>query len=498
MILKKINIYILFIFLAAFFLESSTTKRKNSPLKEKVEEYMGRSVETGFTGSLLVAKGGKLILSKGYGLADKRNNIPITSQTVFTTGSITKQFTAAAILKLQMMGKLKVNDLMSKYFPDVPDDKKNITLHHLLTHTAGFPGAIGNDFDPVSAEEFLKLAMKTRLKRKPGDEYEYSNVGYSLLGIIVEKVSGKGYERFLRDYLFIPAGMKKTGYLLPKWKKEDLAHGYRGKKDWGTLRDHPWCKDGPGWHLRGNGGIMSTLGEMYKWHLALLGNKILNKEAKKVLYKPHVREGRDAPSFYGYGWAIFKTSRNTRLIAHNGGNMVFAADFQRFLDEDVVIIAFSNTAGKPAFRISEIVARIVFNEPYSLPLKEPIKLSPEEMKKSSGESDWGLPHSTTGQKASIILDILYKTGTEFTEEAVNKSFNRTFIKKGSLEDFLKKIQKYKAEIGEFRLLGAMKTGPFSARLKIQSKKTQKFYMVKFQLEEQTPNLISELNIEEEE
>jgi CubicO group peptidase (beta-lactamase class C family) len=144
---------------------------------------MTRSQRNGFSGALLVAKKGYIILSRGYGLADRELNIPVTNQTVFTTGSITKQFTGAAILNLQMMGKLSVNDPITKYLKDVPADKQRITLHHLLTYTAGFPGAIGGDFEPILRDDFIKLVMRTKLNHKPGERYEYCNVGFSLLGV---------------------------------------------------------------------------------------------------------------------------------------------------------------------------------------------------------------------------------------------------------------------------------------------------------------------------
>jgi CubicO group peptidase (beta-lactamase class C family) len=134
---------------------------------------------------------------------------------VFTVGSITKKFTGAAILKLQMMDKLNVKDPITKYFTNVPHDKKVITLHHLLTHAAGFPGAIGDDFQSISRDEFIKLAMATELHQKSGELYENSNVDYSLLGAIIEIVAGDSYEKFLHEQLFKPAGMTKTGYRMP-------------------------------------------------------------------------------------------------------------------------------------------------------------------------------------------------------------------------------------------------------------------------------------------
>src|SRR5262249_23190544 len=155
----------------------------------------------------------------------------------------------------------------------------------------------------------------------PGSRFKYSNVGYSLLAAIVEIASGGPYEKYLRRTCWLPAGMEHTGYVSPGWDKSLLAHAYRkDETDWGTPLDHLWDNDGPYWNLKGNGGILSTMDDMYRWTQALQGDKILPEEWKKKLYTPHMAEGPAAKSHYGYGWAIAKTSRGTRLIAHNGGN----------------------------------------------------------------------------------------------------------------------------------------------------------------------------------
>ena len=169
-----------------------------------------------------------------------------------------------------MMGKLSVDDPVSKYFGNVPDDKRSMTIHHLLTHTAGLPGALGDDFGGQATSAWLvEKALSSKLMWAPGTRYSYSNIGFSLAAIIVQKVSGMGYEQFLRQYVFEPAGMTRSGYVLPKFDDGVLAVGYRGDLRWGTILERPMLEDGPNWNLRGNGGIHSTPGEMYRWHQAL-------------------------------------------------------------------------------------------------------------------------------------------------------------------------------------------------------------------------------------
>ncbi|HCS47068.1 MAG TPA: hypothetical protein DIW61_01920 [Candidatus Aminicenantes bacterium] len=331
----------------------------NGDLGQKIDRYLQKAEANGYAGSVLVARGEKIILAKGYGLADRENKVKQTAETVFSIGSITKQFTGAAILKLEMMGKLKVTDPISKYFGDVPADKKEITLHHLLTHTAGLEGALGDDYDAIGREDFVKLALSSKLLFIPGERYEYSNVGFSLLGIIVELVSGKNYEDFLYEALFKPAGMEKTGYVRPGFVKSELAVGYRGGERWGTALDRPWRPEGPGWHLRANGGILSTVGDMYRWYLALKNDTVLSVSAKKKYLAPHVKEYADGNSYYGYGWVTQKTERGANLIWHNGGNGIYNAFMGFEPENDLVIIASSNIAGKISDNYAERIERIV-------------------------------------------------------------------------------------------------------------------------------------------
>jgi CubicO group peptidase (beta-lactamase class C family) len=352
---------------------SSAAEIVNGDLGQKIDRYLQKAEANGYCGSVLAARGDNIILAKGYGLADRENRIKETADTVFSIGSITKQFTGAAILKLEMMGKLSVTDLISKYLGDVPADKKEITIHHLLTHTAGFPGALGDDYDPIGREDFVKLALGSKLLFKPGERYEYSNVGFSLLGIIVELVSGMGYENLLYEQLFKPAGMEKTGYVRPGFAKGELAVGYRGGERWGTALARPWRPEGPGWHLRGNGGILSTVGDMYRWYQALQKDTVLSAAAKKKYFTPYVKEYPEGNSYYGYGWVIQKTERGSTLIWHNGGNGIYNA-FMGFEPENgLVVVVSSNIAGKIsddyAGRIGEILSG-EYKEPDEQVLKQ--------------------------------------------------------------------------------------------------------------------------------
>lgn len=325
----------------------------------RLDSYLQRLADYGFSGIVLVARNGQPVLEKGYGLADREHGRPFTPDTVVDLGSITKQFTAAAILKLEVEGKLTVQDPITRFFKSVPPDKAGIRLHHLLTHSAGLESDFGDDFDPISREEIIRRALGSKLRSSPGQLYHYSNTGYSLLAAVVELVSGQGYEAYLQEHLFRPAGMSRTGYRLPGWRPEELAQGYQRGRRWGTLMEHPWAPDGPYWMLRGNGGIHSTAGDMLRWHLALEGDAVLPAAARLKLFTPYVREG-GMPSHYAYGWVITTSRRGTRLIEHNGGNGIFSADCKRFPDDGLFIFAASNDSETPAWKVSGWLSAILF------------------------------------------------------------------------------------------------------------------------------------------
>lgn len=338
--------------------DSLPNKAENRATVTQVDDFLSVA---GVTGGVLIAKDGKVILRKGYGWANEEQKIPMTTSTVFDIGSITKQFTGAAILKLEEQGKLKVTDSIAKFFKDLPPEKQNITVHQLLTHTAGFEHEAVKPGEHPSRDEAVKRMLDSKLKLKPGEKYSYSNMGYSLLAVIVEIASGMTYENYLHENLWKPAGMLKTGNVVPRFTEDEMARGYDVSEKLGSLQAE-WDKDGIHWRFRGAGGLLSTLEDLYLWHLALEGEKILSKESKLKYYTPHVPEDDEGTSHYGYGWALFKTPRNTRYIAHNGSNNIFYANFRRHIEENVVILYFTNESRAVSRPILNSVPKAVFGE----------------------------------------------------------------------------------------------------------------------------------------
>jgi len=332
----------------------------------QLDDYLTRLEGLGFSGVVGVEHEGQPVLVRGYGLADREHERPVTPDTVFCTGSITKQFTAAAILALHEEGKLSVRDGLERFFPDVPEDKRAITLHHLLTHSSGLVDPRAGDYDLVATADWvLAQALHCQLEWPPGGGYAYRNVNFSLLGMVVERVSGGPYEAYLRKRLFERAGMSSTGYLLPRFAPERMAIGYRDGERWGTTLSHPLLADGPCWTLRANGGIQSTVGDMLRWDRALRAHTVLSPESIAALETPHVPEG--GGSYYGYGWSIQEAPGGGKLVAHNGGNGVSFADFLRFVDDGWTLFLATNVGSRTSQDLAYDLAGICFGRAPQLP-----------------------------------------------------------------------------------------------------------------------------------
>jgi CubicO group peptidase (beta-lactamase class C family) len=331
-----------------------------NPKAAELDRFLSRLAAYGYSGSVLVAKGGHILLHEGYGLADRAARRPYTPETLFDIASIAKQFTAAAILRLEMEGKLKVEDPLGKFFPGAPPEKAAITLHQILTHTSGLRDTFGDEYEPITRDELLRRVFASQLLGRPGRRYRYSNGGYSVLAAVIEVASGETYDAYLHSRLFEPAGMEHTGFRVSPADRARLAHGYGAGGDWGTPLDHPWAADGPYWELRGNGGILSTTGDLYRWHLALQGDRVLAAPQRAKYVTPYVSEGRWAHTDYAYGWSIGKSPTGKTEISHIGGNGYFESDFRRYVGDDAVIILSGNSVDFSALAIGDHLENRLF------------------------------------------------------------------------------------------------------------------------------------------
>lgn len=343
--------------------ESETSDCEPSMCEALIEEANSLA-ETGFSGVLGVVRDGEPLLLAAFGDCVRDPATPCTTDAVFDIGSVTKQFTAAAIMALVQDQELSVDDTLADHLEMVPPDKAEITIHQLLTHTAGLPEAIGDDYDPLDREAFLAEVFALPLASNPGEVHSYSNVGYAVLAAIIEQHTGLSYEEFLRQRLFEPAQMPHTGYVLPDFGDRPIAHGYSAQDSIGAPNELPWASDGPYWNLRGNGGLLSTFDDMIAWSEALRGDAVLDEAAKQAIFTPWVDEGF-GDTFYGYGWVL---PVGESYATHNGGNGYFFADYYHFLDDRLTIVVLSNVWGVANFLAGESLLAAAINEcPTSCP-----------------------------------------------------------------------------------------------------------------------------------
>ena len=361
-LLKNLSVsFALFLLLVQYAAAQNTVAPTNDQITAKVDEYMNAAVKVeSFSGSILVARDGKPVVSKGYGMANIELNVPNSPDTVFRLGSVTKQFTAMAIMMLAEKGKLNVNDAACKYLADCPAAWQAFTIKNLLTHTAGvpnytdFPTFAKTTVSPMTTAEMIALLRDKPLEFVPGEKFAYSNSGYYLLGVIIERVSGKTYADFLQENIFTPLGMKQTGYDVSARIIKNRAAGY--VRQGGEFVNASYMDMTIPYSA---GALYSTTGDLLLWDQALYTEKLVSRKTLDEIFTP-------VKSNYGYGWNIGKQFEH-REISHGGGIYGFATEISRFPDDKLTVVVLSNVQGAPAGKVANDLAAIVFGAKYEIP-----------------------------------------------------------------------------------------------------------------------------------
>jgi len=321
----------------------------------RAEKYIGPLVEQNqFIGSVLVSRDRKPIFRKGYGLADREWNIPNAPDTKFRLGSITKQFTATAILQLAEAGKLKTDDPVSKYYTDAPASWSKITIHHLLNHTSGIPSYtdiqgffLKQAMSDLTPAEIVKLTQDKPLEFDPGTKWKYDNSGYILLGYVIEKVSGQTYADYIREHIFEPLGMHDTGYDNTRDILPHRASGYVYQG--GKWQNAPYLAMTLPYAA---GSLYSTVDDLLIWDQALSAGKPLTAASFEKMFTPY-KDG------YGYGWGIGKQHGHNQ-VSHGGGINGFSTQISRFPDEKIAVIVLANMQSPAVGRMASALAGMAF------------------------------------------------------------------------------------------------------------------------------------------
>ncbi|HEY2348859.1 MAG TPA: serine hydrolase [Puia sp.] len=404
--MKKHAILSILLLIQAFVFGQVTTAKLDSFLTLKTKE-------DAFNGTVLVAEKGKIILEKGYGFSNKKENLLNTANTLYQIGSITKQFTSAIILQLVATNKMTLQDKLSKYIPKYPKGD-SITVEYLLTHTAGVYNYT-NDADfmrdhsehPITRDSLLSLFEYKPLDFSPGTKWNYSNSGYILLGMIIEKVTGKSYFRVVRENIFEPLGMSHSGFDFTHLKNADKATGYGA-----DLTAPVGIVDSSVSFAAG--AIYTSVGDLYKWDRALYTDQIVNQALLQKAFTAY-------QSNYGYGWGV-SDAYGKKTVQHGGGITGFLSYILRVPEDQLCIIVLSNVASNNPSKISNDINGMFNGKTPDVPAKRnEIVVDTQTLKKYVGEYELA---------PSFHIYITLENGHLF-EQATGQGKNALFAEKDS-------------------------------------------------------------------
>lgn len=386
--------------------------------------------------AVMVRRDGKVVLLAGYGMANLEHGVRVTPATVFQSGSMGKQFTAMAVMMLVEEGKLSLDDPISKHLA-VPASWSKITVRHLLTHTSGL-GDYPEDFslqEDYTEDELLKLITAQRLGFAAGKKWNYSNLGYAALGILIRKVSGQFYGDLLQERIFTPLGMKHARIINEADLIPNRAAGYRLKD--GVLKNQVWVS--PEINTTADGSLYLTAEDIAKWDEALAAEKLLSRAGFEQMWTPvKLNNGTTAP--YGFGWGIHTIKSGHRMLEHGGAWQGFVSYIARYPDDRITVVAFCNRAGANAGYIAKRIAG--FYLPDLAPqVHSAFKLDPAILRSYAGDyrleerftikvgvSGERLESTWLGQKVVMVP----QSDTVFFEEDSDRTFRFVKNEKGKV------------------------------------------------------------------
>ena len=351
---------------AALARDAVTSATAEQDLASRIDASIAPYFQADVPGAtVIVVKDGKPVLRRAYGMADTAKGVKMRPEMALRLGSITKQFTATAILMLAEDGKLSLDDDITKHLPDYPAKGKKITIEHLLTHTSGIPsytskpGYMLNMAQDISVARMIDTFKNDPLEFEPGSQYRYNNSGYFLLGAIIEKISGQSYASFLEQRLFKPLGMRDTYYEGVKTSKAPVAAGHsRAEQGYGAAA--PLSMTQP----YAAGSLVSTVDDLARWDAAIAAGRLLKPSSwQRAFTSYRLSDGKTTG--YGYGWEVGKVQGET-AIGHGGGINGFSTHALRFPDQKVYVAVLTNSDSGPAnpALVARKAAGIAIGKPY--------------------------------------------------------------------------------------------------------------------------------------
>ena len=316
--------------------------------------------------AVAIVKDGKVLLAQGYGQANVEHQVPVTPDTIFQSGSVGKQFTAAAVMLMVEQGKITLDDPLTKFFPDAPDHWGAIKVRHLLTHTSGIPDYTGGSIDyrkDHTEDDLVRMAHALKPEFAPGSRWNYSNTAYVLLGVLVRKASGKFYGDVLREQVFEPLGMRTARVISEADIVANRAAGYR--LEGGELKNQQWVS--PSMNTTADGSLYLSLRDLIAWDTGVRERKVLKPESWKMVLSPvALNSGKTYP--YGFGWSV-DTVNGHRVEAHGGSWQGFQTFIGRFPDDGLSVVVLTNLAQGDPVEIAEKIVGLFDPSLVPAPLK---------------------------------------------------------------------------------------------------------------------------------
>jgi CubicO group peptidase (beta-lactamase class C family) len=310
--------------------------------------------------ALLVSRAGKIVKAEGFGLANVELQVPVRPETIFQSGSVGKQFTATAVMMLVEEGKVGLDDPLTKYFSDAPTSWNEVTVRELLSHTAGF-GDYPDKFDfrkDWTEDELLKMVEGIPLTYPPGTKWDYSNLGFLTLGILIHRVTGEFYGDFLQQRIFQPLGMQTTRIISEADIIPNRAAGYRLVK--GELKNQEWVA--PMVNTTADGSLYFSVLDLAKWDAALYTEKLLKQASLDQMWTPaKLKNGQPNKEGYGFGWFI-GARHGHRVISHDGAWQGFKTAIARYVNDQLTVVVLANLAEAKPDVIADHVADMYLSD----------------------------------------------------------------------------------------------------------------------------------------
>jgi CubicO group peptidase (beta-lactamase class C family) len=434
----KTYLFTLLVFFTCYFLvpiTSTAQSQQDASLARKLDELIKQRLPAVGPGCVvLVAKKGQIIYKKAFGISDLRSKKPMLTDMIFRIGSMTKQYTAIAILQLVEQGKIALQDTIQRYATEFPSKGHPITIENVLSQTSGIPDYLtlqnhdpAKDRDVYTPAQGVDYFKDAALNFTPGSKFEYSNSNFYLLGYIIERVTGQSYDSYIKEHLLKPAGLNHTYYIYKGENIPNLTPGYSRPdgKNWepAELQD-PTV-------MYATGGLTSTVEDIFKWHQALSAGKPISTQTLKKAYTPF-KLADGSLSEYAYGWFIRDLDGST-TIEHSGSTDGYQTDEIYLPDEDVFIVALFNgfEYDMDFIMLPNDIARLAAGKP----LRPELKLNDDRLKQYTGTYTYNSEHQMiiTFKDHQLLVDDTYPKDHLHDIKLYAKSNNRFYIKEAPID-----------------------------------------------------------------